>query len=76
MATTITLRNFNSNELEYILKEQFKNRLLARENYSLENTVLKIVREHRNSKESNATDNNIPSLQDVADELKIGKINL
>lgn len=75
MPTTITLRNFNNNELEYILKEQLKNRLVTRDSYSLENTVLKIVREHRISTERKLNDDTT-TLQDVANELSMGKINL
>ena len=44
---TLTLRNIPKLELEYLLTEQLKNRLAKERPYSLEMTVLKIVREHK-----------------------------
>ena len=44
---TLTLRNIPKLELEHLLTEQLKNRLAKERVYSLEMTVLKIVREHK-----------------------------
>lgn len=49
--TTITLRTVPDDLIQHLLKEQFANKMEKKiGQYSLEKTVIKIIREHKESK--------------------------
>lgn len=50
--TTITLRAIPDDLIRHLLQEQFSNKMeKKRGQYSLEKTVIKIIKEHKESKE-------------------------